>query len=183
MNTLINSIAKNLGFQELQKVDPNTQEVRDDKTIHGADSLAQAAIPTVLIGIFNNLESENTAATLMQGESVNWLNTIFGNTTDQVVDKIAAYSKTAPESAKHEIEHIATEAIRVVRQNISQPNDFTAVQAFVKANRVDVLKYLPAALQIGDLVRNNNIDDRTNKMEGPVSNFMHTLEKTFNSNE
>jgi len=157
--------------------------VREDQKVHGTDSLAQAAIPTVLVGLYNNLQTEESASKILDGDSVNWLTTIFGNKTDSVIDKIAAYAKTAPSSVKQEAEHIANEAVRVVRQQISDHHNFTAIQAFVKENRTDTLKYLPAALQIGDLVNNNNIDDRTNKMEGPVSNFMHKLEKTFNSNE
>ena len=183
MNNLIELVRKNLGFNELRKIDPNTQDVRDDEKIHGTDSLAQAAIPAVLIGLYNNLQIAESAAAILDGESVNWLKTIFGNRTDEVVDKIAAYAKTAPASVKQEAEHIANEAVRVVRHQIHHHNSFTAIRAFVKENRTDTLKYLPAALQIGDVVENNNIDDRTNKMEGPVSNFMHKVEKAFNSNE
>lgn len=183
MTNLIELIRKNLGYNEIHKIDPNTQDVRADQKVHGTDSLTQAAIPTVLVGLYNNLQTEESASQMLEGDSASWLTTIFGNKTDSVIDKIAAYAKTAPASVKQESEHIANEAVRIVRQQISDHQNFTAIQAFVKENRTDTLKYLPAALQIGDLVNNNNIDDRTNKMEGPVSNFMHKLEKTFNSNE
>jgi len=129
------------------------------------------------------LQNEETAPVILDGDSVNWLATIFGNKKDQIIDKIATYAKSTPTAAKQEAEHIANEAVRVVRQNISDHENFTTVQAFVKDNRNDTLKFLPASLQLGDLLNNNNIDDRTNKMEGPVSDFMHKLEKTFNSNE
>jgi hypothetical protein len=36
--------------------------------------------------------------------------------------------------------------------------------------------HLPAAMQLGYLLNDNAMDDRTNKMEGPVSSFMHTIE-------
>jgi hypothetical protein len=39
--------------------------------------------------------------------------------------------------------------------------------------------YLPAALQIGQLLANDDLDDRTHKMEGPISNLMHSFEKRF----
>jgi hypothetical protein len=42
--------------------------------------------------------------------------------------------------------------------------------------RHQVLVYLPAPLQLGDLIHDESLDDRTNKMEGPVSNFMHKIE-------
>ncbi|MBS1597730.1 MAG: hypothetical protein JST75_05865 [Bacteroidetes bacterium] len=181
MINIIDSITKNLGYNQLRKVDPNTQDIKDDEKVHGTDSLAQAAIPAVLIGLFNRLQDTESAAKIIEGDSINWMSEIFGNKTDMVIDKIAAYAKAAPASTKQECEHIAHEAIRLMRQNISGHENFAAVSAFVKQQRTEVLKYLPAALQIGDLVNNNNIDDRTNKMEGPISDFMHTLEKAFNS--
>ncbi|MEO7924436.1 MAG: hypothetical protein ABIR30_12220 [Chitinophagaceae bacterium] len=42
--------------------------------------------------------------------------------------------------------------------------------------RHNILVYLPAALNLGDLLKDESLDDRTNKMEGPVSNFMHKIE-------
>jgi hypothetical protein len=35
---------------------------------------------------------------------------------------------------------------------------------------------LPPALQMGDLLNDNTMDDRTNKMEGPISSMMHSIE-------
>jgi hypothetical protein len=183
MANLIETIRKNLGFNELNKIDPNTQDVQEHQKVHGTDSLAQAAIPAILVGVYNNLQNLETASVILDGDSVNWLSTIFGNKKDQIIDKIATYGQSTPTAAKQEAEHIANEAVRVVRQNIPDHKNFTAVQTFVKENRNDTLKFLPASLQLGDLLNNNNIDDRTNKMEGPVSNFMHKLEKAFNSNE
>ena len=46
----------------------------------------------------------------------------------------------------------------------------------MSGQRHNILVYLPAALQLGDLLNDNAMDDRTNKMEGPVSNFMHNIE-------
>jgi hypothetical protein len=43
------------------------------------------------------------------------------------------------------------------------------------------LIYLPGYLQIGQALRDETLDDRTNKMEGPVSGFMHSVEKVFSS--
>ena len=42
--------------------------------------------------------------------------------------------------------------------------------------RNNILPYLPAALQTGKLLNENTLDDRTNKMKGPVSNFVHSIE-------
>lgn len=50
----------------------------------------------------------------------------------------------------------------------------------VAQNKPDILMYLPPSLELGTILRNNNLDDRTGKMEGPVSSLMHKMEKTFN---
>jgi len=34
-------------------------------------------------------------------------------------------------------------------------------------------------LQIGKLLNDSTLDDRTNKMEGPISGLMHAIEKKF----
>ena len=46
----------------------------------------------------------------------------------------------------------------------------------MKGQRHNILLYLPAAMQMGDLLNDDTLDDRTNKMEGPISNFVHTIE-------
>jgi len=32
---------------------------------------------------------------------------------------------------------------------------------------------------MGDILNDDTLDDRTNKMEGPISNFMHSIENKF----
>ena len=50
------------------------------------------------------------------------------------------------------------------------------IRLFMSSQRHNILVHLPAALQLGDFLHDNAMDDRTNKMEGPVSNVMHTIE-------
>jgi hypothetical protein len=38
-------------------------------------------------------------------------------------------------------------------------------------------------MQLGRLLEDDSLDDRTNKMEGPISNFMHSIENKFSGNE
>ena len=53
---ILETIQKNLGFEALQKIDPNTQETKGEKTAMGNSAIAQAGIPAILIGIYNKLE-------------------------------------------------------------------------------------------------------------------------------
>jgi hypothetical protein len=181
---IIETIQKNLGYAIVQKIDPNSQEVTDKESIHGNHALAQAAIPSVLLGLFNRLEKEPDASWLVADQPTGrLLEKIFGKSEDQVVEQIAAYSGLTGLNVKTEMEHIASESVRVVRDNISDLKNENKISAFVARHKQDVLLYLPATLGMGSLLGNNNLDDRTNKMEGPVSGLMHRLEKQFNSSE
>jgi hypothetical protein len=81
------------------------------------------------------------------------------------------------------MELIAREAIKVINENISTHTSDEAVKTFLIDQRNNILVYIPAGLQIGKVLHDNTIDDRTNKMEGPVSSNMHWLEKLFPSTD
>ena len=81
------------------------------------------------------------------------------------------------------MEQVAHHAIGVIKENISGEKSDNAVRQFLIDQRNNILVYLPAELQIGNVLNDNTIDDRTNKMEGPVSGYMHWLEKFFPSTD
>ena len=55
---IVQVIQKNLGFNSLEKIDPNTQQVPGKDQLMGNNAMAQAAIPAILLGIFNHLEQD-----------------------------------------------------------------------------------------------------------------------------
>jgi hypothetical protein len=178
------TIQKNLGFGIIHKVDPNSQEVADKEGSHGNTALAQAAIPSILIGLFNRLEKEPDVSWLSGNQPTgSLLEKIFGKTCREIVEHVSVYSRIPDKNVKQEMEHIASESIRVIRDHISDLTNEDKITAFVAHHKQIVLLYLPASLQLGILLGNNNLDDRTNKMEGPVSSLMHHMEKKFNSSE
>ena len=50
---LVEIIQKNLGYPELKKIDPNTDEVRSSANEFNEHDLGQAAIPAILISMCN----------------------------------------------------------------------------------------------------------------------------------
>jgi hypothetical protein len=176
---IIETIQKNLGFDTLKKIDPNTQETVGADTAVGNSAVAQAGIPAILLGIYNKLE-ENPDLNLL-AEKGNLLENIFGKSTEEVVNKIENYSKMRDKHIAQQLEHIASESLRVVKEGIGNSTDENHIRKFVAKNKPDTLLYLPPSLELGSILRNNNLDDRTGKMEGPVSTFMHKVEKTFNT--
>jgi hypothetical protein len=181
---IVETVQKNLGFDPLRKIDPNTQETSGDDISMGNTALAQAAIPSILLGIFNKLEDEPEASWLNTNtENSGLFEKIFGKAAPVVAGQISKYSKSLDKNSDQELEHIAAESIRVVGENIRDISDRNSVRKYVADHKPDTLLYLPPALQLGRILNNNNLDDRTGKMEGPVSSFMHTIEKTFNSSQ
>jgi hypothetical protein len=178
---IIETVQKNLGYDALEKIDPNTQHTPKD--VMGSKALAQAGIPAVLIGIYSRLELNPDISLLDADQKSNMLENIFGKSTDAVLNRINDYSKLRDNLSGQELEHIAREAARVLREKIGADANPAAIRSFVAKNKPDALLYLPPSLELGTLLKNNNLDDRTGKMEGPVSSLMHKLEKSFNTSE
>ena len=181
---LVEVIQQNLGWPALQKIDPNTQEVKKPENVSAADYLGQAAIPAVLLSLYKfSGDKEGNAAIVNGSLSGNLLDKIFGNTKEDVVQRVAEYTGNSNQYTAQNMELVAREAIRLINENISkQPSD-EAVRTFLIDQRNNILVYLPAELQIGKALHDNTIDDRTNKMEGPISSHMHWLEKFFPSTD
>jgi len=175
---IIETIQKNLGFDTLKKIDPNTQETVGEDTVLGNSAVAQAGIPAILIGIYNNLE-EHPDSSLLKADKGNLLESIFGKSKEAVITHIENYSKVQDKHISQQLEHIASESLRVVKEGIGDPPDENHIRNFVAKNKPDTLLYLPPSLELGTILKNNNLDDRTGKMEGPVSTFMHKVEKAF----
>ncbi|MBA2250576.1 MAG: hypothetical protein H0W12_10360 [Chitinophagaceae bacterium] len=173
-------IQKNLGLAELQKIDPNTQEVKKPEDILSGQSLDQAALPTVLLGLYKfSGNKEGNAAIINGAFSTQLLDVIFGDKKDYVVEKVARYAGNATGKTEGRMEKIATEAIRVIKENVTDTKSDGAVKTFLLDQKKNILVYLPAELQLGELFDEDAIDDRTTKMEGPLSSRMHWIEKLF----
>ena len=181
---LAEAIQQNLGLPALQKIDPNTQEVKKPENVSALDYLGQAAIPVVLLGLYKFTGNKEGNAAILNGSlSDNLLERIFGDTKKEVVHRVAEYTGNSNEYTAENMELIAREAIRVINENISNQASDEAVRTFLIDQRNNILVYLPAELQIGKAFHDDIIDDRTNKMEGPLSSHMHWLEKFFPSTD
>ncbi len=178
---IIETIQKNLGFNALVKIDPNTQDTPGKDALIGNDAIAQAGIPTVLLGIYNRLESNPDLSILDTGQPGSCLEQVFGKSTDLIIKRIYDYSRIRDIHSIQQLEHIASESMRVIRENIGSSASEKDIRNFVASHKPETLLYLPPVLKLGIILKNDNLDDRTAKMEGPVSSFMHYVEKTFNT--
>jgi hypothetical protein len=179
---IVETIQKNLGYASLQKIDPNTQEIKDKYEHSSIEKLGQAAIPAVLTGLYKYTRTEQGCKRLLTGtEKEDWLSVIYDGREKEVVEKVAHYSGMTENQSESHMENIADEAVRLVREQAgSNPEK---VKTYVSSQRHNILVYLPAALNMGDIFNDEMLDDKTNKMEGPVSNFMHKIENTFSDGD
>ncbi len=181
---IVEEIRKKLGIAELQKIDPNTQEVKRPENITPQEYLWQAAIPAVLLGLYKfSGNKEGNAAIVNRSLSANVLKTVFGNNTESAVTQVANYTGNSNDYVAEKMEQVAHNAISIIDENITGETSDTSVRKFLIDQRNNILVHLPAELQLGYVLDDNTIDDRTNKMEGPLSSHMHWLEKFFPSTD
>ncbi len=182
---LIEEMQKATGHWPVEKVDPNTQAPKDEQNAD-KDLLAQAAIPVSLLGLYHYTRSEEQAQSLIGGNnstSANWKNKLYGNHSDEVAGSVAAYAHTSVDMAEDALNHATNTAIKVVNDSLGDTASGAVLANVFKDNRSNILQHLPAALQLGSIINDTTIDDRTNKMEGPMSGIMHTFEKIFSDSD
>lgn len=177
---LVETIQKNLGYPELRKIDPNTQVVKDEKTSIDPQHLGQAAIPAVLLGLYKYGNTEQGSLNLLnENASTNWMDLFFTDKKGEVISKVASYSGVSNQNASNSMDQIASEAVKIIGQQTSDDATFANVKSYVSQQRSNILLYLPAELQLSTIIDDNTLDDRTNKMEGPMSNAVHFIENLF----
>lgn len=181
---LVETIQKNLGFPKLQKIDPNSQETKEAVPRHSLEKLGQAAIPAVLTALYRYASfDEGGYAVLSNADRTGWLGIIFEGKEKTAIEKVARYAGVAETEAETAMKNIADETVMTIKRLVSKPQTPAQVRLFMSNQRHNILVHLPAALQMGDLLNQDSLDDRTNKMEGPVSSFMHKIENVLAEND
>ena len=184
MANIVESIQAKLGFPPLQKIDPNIQETKGNVTRKSQAKLAQAAIPAVLAALYKFTRTdEGCEAILHPSPDQRWLRTIYEGKESAAVEKVSHYAGISPELTESSMDRIANEAINMVNNSAGPHRSCDSIRSFMDLQRHNVLVYLPAAMQMGDLLDDEALDDRTNKMEGPVSSFMHKIENRLSKGD
>ena len=174
---LIETIQQTLGYPVLKKIDPNKQEPKDEDDSNASHELGQAAIPAVLAGMYKLAQSDKGSSQILEVDpDAGALRMIFEENEGAVADKVARYAGTSSQDARIAMERIAAEAVKFIREGVKNNPVPEKVKLFLGDQRHNILVYLPAAMQMGYLLGDNTMDDRTNKMEGPISSFLHKIE-------
>ena len=177
---IIEVVQKNLETSKLKKVDPNIQETKNKYMQDESEKLAQAGVSAVLTGFYSFLGNEEGGKALLSAEPAEeWLPILFKDKSAEVVEKVSRYAGVSTEISQSYMTEVAHEAASSIKQLSGTDASPEKVKAYMQGQRHNILVVLPAALQLGDLLGNDSLDDRTNKMEGPISNFIHKIENTF----
>lgn len=174
---IVETIQKNLGFTKLEKIDPNTQDVKSKEKAYQTNSLGQAAIPSVICALLNYILLNRPDRSFLEQKNFVLLLTIFNDKLPKIVERVSEYAGVATTNTEQEMTFIVNETARVILENVHTAEE---LHQFAVHHKNEVLLYLPAVLRTGELLNNDNLDDGTNKMEGPISNLMHRIEKSFN---
>ncbi|MEO6547539.1 MAG: hypothetical protein ABIN94_06050 [Ferruginibacter sp.] len=178
---LIEAVQTNLNYPPLEKIDPNTQQEAATAAVPFGHRFGQAAIPAILTGLYKYGTTDEGAQKILRVEnSTDWADDIFGDRKQEVIEKINTYSSELSGGTEARINDIAAEAIMIIKKNAGS-GEMMDVKNFLSGQRNNILLYLPAALQMGDLLNDDTIDDNTNKMEGPISSLMHKIGSAFSN--
>ncbi|MFN0081625.1 MAG: hypothetical protein ACKVOM_03835 [Ferruginibacter sp.] len=181
---ILEELRKNVGMQPLTKVDPNTQEVKITADKDKENKLMQAIMATAVAGLYDCARSEQGLDFLTSNNSTSdWLSLLFGKNAPEVKMRLAAYSDNSEDAVQTHFNSVAAEVTKIIRDNASENERRVSIRNIAGSQRDWFLPYLPAELRIGKLLDDNTMDDRTNKMEGPVSSFMHKIETILTGQE
>ena len=177
---LMEELRKKLNLPELKKVDPNTQEVEIKSDKEKEYRLMQAIVPAAVAGVYDCARSEAGLKFLVaDGSSPDWLHLFFGDNAAEVKRNIEKYTDNSPEAVQTHFNSVSAEAVKILREKTTGDDRAAAMRNTMGMQRKLFLPYLPAELRVGALLNDEAMDDRMNKMEGPVSGFMHRVENIF----
>jgi len=171
-------VRKHIGSEPIPKIDPNTQEPASIKTFPDSGN---GIIPALLVGFYKHSRNEQQAGELIKENNAdNVLLMLFSNKKNDIIRSVSNYAGMSEIDTEAEMKNTAAVIKEVICKEVKKP-DGKNVSTFFTTQRSNILKHLPVELNMGELMNDASVDDRTNKMEGPVSGIMHTVEKIFSS--
>jgi hypothetical protein len=173
---IVEAIQARLGTRAINKIDVNATHQSETQKPGSTDHGMQAAAAAVLVALYRFGKSDEGAAILANDSSRNWLQTIFLNKEEVAIDRVSKYADVATDDARNVMTTIADEAVQEVHKNVGNNASPEKIKTYMASQRHNILAYLPAELEMGKLLNDPALDDRTNKMEGPVSSFLHWIE-------
>jgi quinol monooxygenase YgiN len=177
------AVQKRLQFPPLQKIDPNTQSKEE-----GSKALkfpvTQAAIVTALAGLYKiTRTTEGCVRLLLTGKNASWLEEVYGDNLEKTFHHVSEYTHASVEEVEKLVRDCADTAILILHEQLADHINVESFKNFMSGQRDHILVFLPAGMQLGEMLHDPGLDDNTNKMEGPVSTLMHKIENIFSEGQ
>ena len=177
---LIDTLTKHFGYDPLAMIDPNTQDVVHTTGQVDLHRFSQAAIPVILVGFHRLLASDEGAQKILYpNTSTNWVSTIFGEDASEVVKRVNDYSGFDQSGTENKLNDIASKAASLIKETAAPSESPVDIKAVLESQIDNILTYLPPTLNVGKLLDENTLDDRTHKMEGPISSLIQSIGSAF----
>ncbi len=181
---LIQAVQEKMGFGSFDKINPNEQQGKQElQQSASSDHYAQAATVAVLLGLYKYGETKEGAEQLFNVQGEFNLNKIFFTNENQAIEAVSKYGNMQFNDTRTFMQKIANVAIECLRVQTGNDASMETVQSLIGTQRHNILIFLPPDLDMGKILNDKNLDDRTNKMEGPVSNLMHKIENLFSEGD
>jgi hypothetical protein len=177
MTNLVEKVQTDLGLPSIKKIDPNSQETKEKYLQTPEEKLAQAAVSSVLTALYSFTRTDEGCSVILSEKSqADWLKILFAGKENIAVKRVSEYSGVHGKRVKSIMQKVANDAVAILKKEAGEDPTIESIRTQMDFQRHNILVRLPAAMQMGDLLNEETLDDRTNKMEGPVSNFLHKIE-------
>lgn len=179
-SSLITYLQEYMGTQ-LPKPDVRTHETNNpapDQT----GKLMQSAMAAALVVLYKFSRSERGAEYLTNTnpEQIHLRDLTAGKELE-LAEHIANSSGADVKQSSAMTLAVVREALHFVRRELKDNFSSTNLQTYFGAQRQEILGHLPPELGLGEIMGDDTLDDRTNKMEGPVSGLAHAIQNMFSS--
>jgi len=173
---IVTAVQERMGFEEFEKIDPNFRQTSEECPDH----YAQAATIAVLTGLYKYAQEAGGAAEIADPGSDQLLDHIFKDQKAGIIDAVGSYDHELADGTQIFMQKIAQVTVEILHSEVP-PGGKTAenIQSVLAGQRHHILSYLPPDLHMGSAMNDQSLDDRTNKMEGPVSGLAHFVESVF----
>ncbi|MBK8710686.1 MAG: hypothetical protein IPL97_02200 [Niastella sp.] len=179
MSNIIIAVINKLGMDAFSKISPNLEKEGDVSHFNKRKKeMEQALVTSVLAGLYKFGSTDKGANYLSNNPaSDDLLKDIFGEHKDGIVNALANYCNIHTSDTNELMNKIGQVAVHTLKEEAG--TDAIKIRSYLAGQRHNILVYLPPDLQVGSLIKDDTIDDNTNKMEGPVSGLMHFFENLF----
>ena len=180
--SLSQKIQESIGLPPLHKIDPSNQDTNTTLISSDITRLGQSCIPVCLIALYKLSKTPEGSECILRGDnSTNWVNILLGDKKTEIIQRIAVYANYQNALIEEKLNEICSKAVHYTQHELNADKKLEQISDRMLVERNTILQYLPPELKIGELIDDSTLDDKTNKMEGPISTLMHKIESGFST--